>query len=101
MRNQSCSDDEEHPRKSHGGETDPTEEAFGHLGVHGGQSHTGQGDRDQAFGVSPKAVLLQDIQEAVDKPNAGGHKDKEEDEANSANTFLQTAAEEHQGEDVQ
>lgn len=101
MRHKSGGDEEEHPRKGHSGEADSTQKAPGHLGVHGGQGHTGQADRNKAFSVGPVGVLLQEVQEAVDQADGAGQQDEQEHEANSANAFLQTAAEKQQSCDAE
>lgn len=102
MRNEGRGDYEEHPRESHGRETDSTQEPFGHFCVHGSQSHACQGHRNQPLGVTLAAIVtLQKIQEAVKQARGGRQQEEQEQEAHSANTFLQTAAEKHQGGNVQ
>lgn len=101
MRDKSCGDNEEHPGKGHGGETDSTQKTFGHLGVHGGQGHTGQGDGNQTLSVWLVSVLLQEIQEAEEQPGSGGQQEEQEQEADSTDAFLQTAAEKHQSRDAE
>lgn len=51
--------------------------------------------------MAPAAVTLHEIQEAVKQACGGRQQDEEEQEADSANTFLQTATEKHQGCDAQ
>lgn len=87
-RNEGSGDYEEHPRESHGGEADSTQEAFSHFSVHGRESHTRQGHREQPPGVMVVAVTLQEVQEAVEQARDDRQHGKEEEEADSTKTFL-------------
>lgn len=51
--------------------------------------------------MSLAAVILQKIQDAVPQACGGRHQEEQEQETDRANTFLQTAAEKHQGCEVQ
>lgn len=101
VRDEGSGDDEEHPGQGHGGETDSAQKGFGHLCVHGGQSHAGQSHRDQTLGVALDAVALQEVQEAVEQARGGGEQQEREQEPHGADAFLQAATEKHQGCDVQ
>lgn len=101
VRDEGSGDYEEHPGEGHGGETDSTQKSFGHLCVHGGQSHTGQSHRNQTLSVALDAVILQEVQETVKQARGGGEQQEQEQEPDGADTFLQTATEKHQGCDVQ
>lgn len=100
-RNKGSGDEEKRPRQRNGGETDPTQEAFSHLCVHGGQSHTGQGHRHQALGGSTAAVILHQIQETVKQAGGCGQEHEQGQEPDRTDTFLQAATETHQCYNVQ
>lgn len=92
-RNQGGGDHEEHPGESRGGETHSAQEAFGHLGVRGGESHAGQRRGEQPLGVVAVAVGTQEVQEAVQQAGGGGHHGEDDQEAEGAEALLQAATE--------
>lgn len=95
VRDEGGGEEEQHPGQSQGGEADPTQEASGHLSVHGGESHACQRHGEQPLGVV--ALLLQEeVQEAVEEAGGGGQEEEQEEEAHRAEAFLQAAAEEQQ-----
>lgn len=84
---------EEHPGQSRGGETHPAQEASGHLGVRGGESHAGQRRWEQPLSVVAVTVSPQEVQEAVEQAGGGGHHGEGEQEAKGAEALLKAAAE--------
>lgn len=98
--NQCGGDYEEHPGQSRSGETHPTQEAFGHLGVRGGESHAGQRRREQPLGMVAVTVSPQEVQEAVEQACGGGHHREGEQEAEGAKALLEAAAEHRESRDA-